>query len=90
MTASSHGAVPYLILKKDTEMTRLEMNLQLRRVLNYEAQKSFNRLLYLGGIDDFGDEIEFEITDPDQLQDTLALFEPLNKYFTCTVRIYNA
>ncbi len=46
-------------------MTRLEMNLQLRRVLNYEAQKSFNRLLYLGGIDDFGDEIEFEITDPE-------------------------
>ena len=65
-------------------MTRLDRSLQLRRVLDYEALKSFNRLLYLGGIDDVGDEIELEITDPEQLQDTLTLFEPLNDYLSCT------
>ena len=49
-------------------MTRLGMNLQLRRILNYETQKSFNRLLSLGGIDDFGDEIEIEIAVPERPQ----------------------
>ena len=71
-------------------MTRLDMNLQLRRVLYYEALKSFNRLLCMGGIDDFGDDVEFEFVGSDRLQDTLALFEPLNKYFTFNARIYNA
>ena len=69
-------------------MIKAEMTLTTRRAMDGEEQKQFQAMLYQAGIETFGDRIEFDLSDPEQIRDFLSLFRPLHKYAKATFRIH--